>query len=76
MLMGRISWSGSITNLVILVTPHYIPRNGQNYINSVRSLNLPDVQTIITILGLKKIGRAYFVTFCALVINKEMCRTF
>ena len=46
----------------------YVPRNGQNCSNSVRSLSLAGVQPIVTILGLKKTGRAYFVTFGALVI--------
>ena len=73
MLMGRISWSGSITKHVKLSHSTHIILNGQNYINNVCSLNLPDVQPIITILGLKNIGRAYFVTFGALVVFFSKC---
>ena len=74
--MGIVSRISSITSHIALVTLEllpfndtYVPRNGQNCINSIRSLNLTDVQPIITIIGLKKTGRAYFVTFGALFLT-------
>ena len=66
-LMGKLSWSGLITYNIILLTTKLCPSKWQNCTNNVCSVSLADVQPIIAILGLKKTGRAYFVTFGALV---------